>query len=371
MPLLALLLSLPWVPFGAQGSAVTPPSIASEVVERSLHAMGTTCSLAVEGTSRSAAMEASEAAVAALEAVEARLSTWRPGSELARLNAAPVGSAVTPSPQLGDWLVRAWAWTEATGGAFDLRVGPLVRAWDLRGTGRRPSSTERIAALDASGAKAWDASALPGSLTRLDAAAALEEGGFGKGAGLDAALAALRAAGVTSARLDLGGQIAVLTNGAPERYAIAHPVDRRRGVLALDLESGSIATSGNSERGLVVDGARVGHLLDPRSGLPAADFGSVSVWCASALDADCLSTALYVLGPERALRFAHATDGVEAVVLESVELEAGGAVLRARATLGLRDRLHTLGTETRVEWFDPAASAPSKSVSQPPPSGPR
>jgi len=361
MALLTLLLALNGMfALALPGSAATAVQ-GPETVERSLHAMGTTWTLAVEGPTRSEALLASEAAVAALEAVEARLSTWRPGSELAQLNAAPVGQPVALSPELGDWLQRAWAWSTATAGAFDPAVAPLVRAWDLRGSGRRPTPAEREEAQQASGAAAWDWSALPERVTRLDAAAGLEEGGFGKGAGLDAALEALKGAGATSARLDLGGQVAVLTTATPEtteplRYAIAHPTERRRGVLAIDLTSGSVATSGNSERGLVVDGARLGHLLDPRTGLPAEDFGSVSVWCTNALDADCLSTALYVLGPERALRFAHETEGVEAVVLEGQ-----GAHLRARATTGLRGRLHTLESATRIEWFAPPADDPSSS----------
>ncbi len=141
---------------------------------------------------------------------------------------------------------------------------------------------------------------------RRYAATRLEEGAWGKGAGLDAALAALRATPrVTAAWLDLGGQAAVLGD-ADWTATVADPADRQRAVVAIDLAGGSLSTSGNGERGLVVEGRRIGHLLDPRTGRPAADFGSLTVWAPSGLRADCLSTGLYVMGPDAALAWAAA-----------------------------------------------------------------
>ena len=71
---------------------------------------------------------------------------------------------------------------------------------------------------------------------------------------------------------------------------------------------GSLSTSAGSERDLVVNGERVGHVLDPRTGRPAAFDGSVSVWHERGMTADVLSTALYVMGPEEGLRWAEARD---------------------------------------------------------------
>ena len=104
--------------------------------------------------------------------------------------------------------------------------------------------------------------------------ARIEEGGFGKGAGLDAALAAARAmAPGAHIELDFGGQLAWTGRRAPVEVAVADPRDRSRAVLALTLDAaaGSLSTSGNSEHPTVVDGVRIGHLLDPRTGRPARD----------------------------------------------------------------------------------------------------
>jgi thiamine biosynthesis lipoprotein len=335
-------------------------------VRRALFAMGTRLELTVAAPTRAEALAASEAALVALEAVEARLSTWRPESELSALNAAPVGEPRPLSPELGGWLARARDWRERSGGAFDPAVGPLVDAWDLRGDGRRPSPAALRRALEAAAPGAWELDGLPHAVTRRHAEARLEEGGFGKGAGLDAALGALARAGVRSAELDLGGQVAVLGE-APRTFAIAHPDDRERAVVAVTLTSGSLATSGNSERGIVVDGERLGHLLDPRTGLPAPDAGSVTVRAASALDADCLSTCGFALGPEGALALAARHEGVDALVLERCE----GGALRVRATRGLEGALRLLEEGLLVEWYPPIDAAGSAAISPSPVSTPR
>ena len=100
------------------------------------------------------------------------------------------------------------------------------------------------------------------------------------------------------------------------RIAIAHPHDRTRAALEVRLTTGSLSTSGGSERDLVVGGARVAHHLDPRTGRPAAFDGSVTVWHERAIVADMLSTALYVMGPDDGLRWAEDRDLAACYLIE-------------------------------------------------------
>jgi thiamine biosynthesis lipoprotein len=312
-------------------------------VERRLGLMGTELDVKVEAASRSAALDASEAAVRAVEAAEARLSTWRDDSELARLNRAPVDTPVPLSPALAAELrgVRHW-WSE-TGGAFDPGIGRLIAAWGLRTGGRIPTQEERAQAR-AEGSLAGLELAGDGRAVRRRPGLRIEEGGWGKGAGLDAAIAALRAEGhARSAVLNLGGQVAVYGRGTAWTIPVADPRDRQRAVVALTVTSGSVATSGNSEHGFEKGGVRYGHLLDPATGEPARDFGSLTVWAPGALAADCLSK-LYVLGPDGAFAWARAHRDVELLILEPL---ASG--LRARATAGWRGRLKALVPELEVE----------------------
>ena len=356
---LSALMALP-TPQGTS-TALDGEHLVPEVVhfERQVSAMGTRLSLVLEAPSRGQALTASEAALAAVEGVEARLSSWRPESELSLLGRSPVGQHFEASPELFADLTRAFAWRAVIAAAFDPAIAPLIEAWDLRGEGRRPSPAELEVARASSGPQAFQLTA-GGRVLRLREGAGLDAGAFGKGAGLDAALAALREAGIQRARLDFGGQVAVLAAEDPYTLAIADPDQRGRGLLALELRAGSVATSGNSERHVVVDGQRLGHLLDPRSGAPALDFGSVTVRCADAFDADCLATALFVLGPEAALELAARLPAVEAVVLTRQD-----GRLRARASAGLRGQLHTLDPELRIEWIPISPGRTPSHPSQP------
>ncbi len=373
----------------AAGSAAEPasaslgaaPAMPPATVERTLFLMGTRAVLRVEATDRAVALAASEAAVRSLERSAARLSTWGEAppddspdgsstdgaGELARLNRAPVGETVVLSPRLAGELRRVEACRQATGGAFDPAVGALVAAWGLRDGGRLPSPEEitRALAADRGGLELRETPAGAVAIRR-GAGVVLDEGAWGKGAGLDAAMAVLGAEpAVVAAELDLGGQLAVLRRDrgaavgadgsdgadsanapgsalAPAIIDLADPRARDRVVARLEIRSGSVATSGNSERGLIVDGRRIGHLLDPRTGRPAPDFGSITVWAPTALEADCLATGLYVLGPEAALAWAEAHPGIEVVVarVDSGDSGGGGASgVRLQASSGLGDRL--------------------------------
>jgi len=164
--------------------------------------------------------------------------------------------------------------------------------------------------------------------------------------GLDDAVERLRRTTAVAALLDLGGQI-LLWGDASAIVDLADPRDRDRVVLRFDAAEGSVATSGNSERGIRVDGRRLGHVLDPRTGRPAADFGSVTVWSERAAEADCLSTGLYVMGPDEAARWAGRHDDV-AVVL----IEVAGDRLVARASASLRGRLRARADDLDLHWIE-------------------
>ncbi|MDT8340689.1 MAG: FAD:protein FMN transferase [Longimicrobiales bacterium] len=292
----------------ALGAAGAAPLTAQASVVREGYAMGTALriELVAEDDSRPRTLAASEAALHAVERTEALLSTWRNDTPLARLNRAPIGVPQALPTDLATLLETALDWSRRTGGAFDPRVGALVDAWDLRGTGRAPT----LEALGRARAAAGDAAFTlgHGTLARLHPDAWIDAGAFGKGAALAAAADTLRALGVTRAWMDLGGQLLVL--GAPAGdpagwgVRVAHPSDRTRTAAHLRVRDASVATSGASERGVEVDGARLGHILDPRTGAPAPAWGSVTVVDADPVRADVLATALFVLGPEAGLALA-------------------------------------------------------------------
>jgi thiamine biosynthesis lipoprotein len=298
--------------------------------------MGTTLDVAVVAGGREAALGASEGAIAEIRRVEDLLTTWR-DSPLARLNRAEAGSETPLAAELCAVLSQVLPWAERTGHAFDPTVAPLVRAWGLRGAGRIPSRRELFAARASTGAGSFRVDPERCSAVRLRSGAGIDEGAWGKGYALDRAADRLAAAGAGGWLIDLGGQALARgrdASGRPWTIAIAHPRDRERPVVSLALHDASASTSGNSERGRTVGGRRIGHELDPRTGEPAPDFGSVTVVAASGLTADILSTAFFVLGPERGLALSERLrrEGVGQEVLFLVDR---GQHLEAVASPGL------------------------------------
>lgn len=271
-------------------------------MEREVHAMGTTLRIAACGGSREALLQNSEEVLRAVEATEAQLSTWRPESELSRLNRCPLQQPFPLTPSLCDVLNRVRGSVVFTGGAFDPSMGRLGEIWAIHSGFRVPQDAEIAGALQATGMQKLELDA-KGCTARRLADVLLDPGAFGKGEALDRALRAARFPMI----LDFGGQIAVSgTDGQrPWEITLADPVDRARDSdVHLRVASGSLSTSGGSERDGLVNGRRISHILDPRTGFPVEPFGSVTVWSATAFDADVLSTALFVMGPEKGLEWA-------------------------------------------------------------------
>ena len=331
-------------------SVETAPAPFSQTVEmeRRPLIMGTITRLVAEGKDRGQALTALGHIEQVLRDAEAELSTWRDDTALSLLNRAPLGRDVALPKTVDAELSRAVACAELTDGAFDPAMGTLTQAWDLRGAGRIPTDDELHLALQSTGRhhlRRADGSASPDWRRLADVR--VDEGGFGKGAALDRVQGALAERPAGRVLVDLGGQMLLhdpRPDGEPWTVAVADPDDRSTPVLALQLPRGSVATSANSERAA----GPVGHLLDPRSGRPADDFGSVTVWAPDGLTADCLATGLFVAGPDAALALAAARDDVEVVVLE----RAGDGKLLARVSNGLRDRVETISDRVSLPPHD-------------------
>lgn len=280
--------------------------------------MGTTLRIAVDAPSRPVALGAIDAAFEAVRAWDDRLSTWRDDSELARLNHGSPGQPIVLSPPLYTLLQDVVRWTSLTGGAFDPSLGPLVDAWDLRGSGRIPDGPTLRRARAACGLHHFIFDDRARTVSRTDSAAWLDSGGFGKGVALGAAHQALVQRGVTTASLNFGGQVLALGAGAMNGnwlVPVAHPRDRARPAAWLRFRDRSASTSSQSEHFVTINRWRLGHILDPRTGRPVPPWGSVTVVAEDPALADVMSTALLVLGPEAGLAWARNRSDVAVLFL--------------------------------------------------------
>jgi thiamine biosynthesis lipoprotein len=250
-------------------------------VTRARYLMGTVCEVSA-GDARQIEKAFDEAA-----RVEALISTWRDDSELSRVNA----KRIAPSHELAELLASVDVWRIATGGAFEPRIRPLIDAWKTRGEGAVP-----------------DGAVIAHAVAAIRAGIApVEEGGFGKGYALDRMLPLIGGDAV----LNFGGQL--LVRGSHE-VTIAHPANRNVPFATLVLTDASLSTSSGSEKTFIVNGRTFTHILDPRTGEALPPRGSVSVVASRALDADILSTALYVMGADDGVRWCN-EHGVAALFL--------------------------------------------------------
>src|SRR5262245_26610239 len=216
--------------------------------------MGTVAEVVVEGVPETNA--ALDAAFAALDDVDRRMSLWKP-SELSALNARGAGEL---SPPLFTVLDRSLEIARASQGAFDPTVEPLVRAAGGMGGPRRAlDAAERRRLLARVG---WSRIRLDASRRTIDlAGTSVDLGGIAKGYAVDEALAALRAQGARAAMVDLG-RSSVGTFGRPLVLDIADP-ERKDGPPwgTFVLEDASVGSSGGDQK--------KDHILDPRTGRPA------------------------------------------------------------------------------------------------------
>ncbi len=314
----------------AFGSSGDPPTN----VQRQAYLMGTRAVLATLAVDRAQGLRTLERMLAGLEAVEAELSTWRDDSRLSTINRQTVGTPQSAADALCELLTELGGWHHATGGAFDPAIGALVATWGLREGGRQPSPAELAEARSDAGLHHLAVQLSPCQVTRLRDVI-LDAGAFGKGAALDRVAEAELAHRTRAWMIDLGGQVATGGwGGEPWPVALAHPRRRSEAVLHLQLGAGSLATSGGSVRDLQVADRTVGHILDPRTGHPVSRSESVTVWHQSALAADILSTALYVMGINEGLAWAEARQIAACFLVPDPE----GPAVMIRATPAFRER---------------------------------
>jgi thiamine biosynthesis lipoprotein len=282
---------------------------AGDVVVRELYLMGTRATIALRSGDRVQGLQTIEGAVRVLESTEAQLSTWRDDSVISLLNRHPINEPLQLPPALCRTFAVLTDWYAMTERTFDPGIGRLTDAWGLHAGGRVPDARLLRGAREVSGLHHFSFDRDRCQVART-ADATIDVGGFGKGDALDRVADVL---GDRSWMIDLGGQVAVRVAPGDRGWpvALAHPRDRQRALFEVSLREGSLSTSGGSERDSDVNGRRIGHILDPRSGRPAAFDGSVVVWHRDALVADILSTALYVMGPRDGLGFS-ARQGIAA-----------------------------------------------------------
>ncbi len=247
--------------------------------------------------------------------LEAELSVTAEGSAIRRLNEEGELELCEDAAAL---VSEALALCAETDGALDITVYPVVRAWGFTTGDYRVPTEEELSALlplvDHSAVK------MSGSTVTLPAGAMIDLGAVAKGYASDRAAALLREKGVKSAILNLGGNVYALgskPDGSAWRVGVADPFGEGGTYsLVLSVTDMAVVTSGGYQRYFEQDGVIYRHIIDPETGHPVDNgLASVTIVCEEGLKADALSTALYVMGYEKAVEYWKNHGGFDAVFI--------------------------------------------------------
>lgn len=274
-------------------------------------AMDTVVTLTVWGDGADSAIEEAKQIISALES---ELSVTAPESAVARANA---GERVVLGDDGAALLRRALGMGETTGGALDVTVYPLVRAWGFTTGEYRVPSKEEIDSLLPLVGSAHVRLADDGSLS-LDEGTMIDLGAVAKGYAADIICERLRAEGIEAALVNLGGNVQTLgakADGEPWRIAIASP-EGDGNACVVECGGGAVVTSGSYQRYFEANGKRYCHIIDPATGYPADNgLDSVTVVGESGFECDALSTAMYVLGKDGAIEYWREHGGFEMILI--------------------------------------------------------
>lgn len=285
--------------------------------------MGTLVRITLYTPDAQTAADAFRAAFDRIGELDRILSDYRPDSELNAITRTAGGRARPLSGDLFAVLRASQELAEATGGAFDITQGPVVRLWrEARTTGRLPDPAAVQDAARRSGYRKLHLDAERRTVTLDTAGMALDAGAIAKGYAASEALGVLDGRGVRSALVAVSGDLA-FSEAPPGRRGWRIRLHAGGPSLAavpdlLELTHAAVSTSGSSEQHVDIDGRRYSHIIDPPSRLGLADDITVTVVARHGLEADGLSTAVSVLGPDRGLALIESRPHTAALIIRRV-----------------------------------------------------
>ena len=287
-------------------------SCGTQTVSRECFAMDTVMTLSASGDQAEQALTEAEAELYRLDHL---FSISSATGDIAHLNQTGSASVSAETAQL---LTRALAFSQQTNGAFDITIYPVAQLWGFySGQFQVPSADALQAALKHVG---WQHCQLEGNSVTLEEGTQLDLGAIAKGYASARVAQIIQAAGVSSANLSLGGNVHVIgrkPDSSDWKVAIADPDDPSDYAGILQVQDTAVVTSGGYQRYFEENGTTYHHILDPKTGYPArSGFRSVTVISQDDVLADALSTALFVMGPEKASAYwCQATEAFEVVFL--------------------------------------------------------
>jgi thiamine biosynthesis lipoprotein len=305
--------------------------------------MGTLFSITLFASSPEKAQSAFTAAFQRITQLDQILSDYKPDSELTRVSLTAHEHPVAVSRELFTTLETASRLSEATGGAFDITLGPVIRLWrQARADKHAPDPGALAAAARRCGYRNLILDPAHRTVFLKLAGMQLDLGAIAKGYTADEALAVIRARGIRRALVAASGDLAI--GDAPPGKP-----GWRVGIDSLDLPGAdftrilvlhntAVSTSGDTEQYLESGGRRYSHIVDPKTDLGLTRRISVTIVAPKGIDTDSLATAVSVLGADRGMKFIETKTRAAALI---VTFQQGAAKLHQSS------RFRTLSSSRR------------------------
>ncbi len=296
------------------------PSLSSAgVFKKKSVVMGTDIEIVVSTNDRSRAEKAFAAVENEMRRIEDEMSEWKEKTFVSEINRNAGKRTIAVPSGLFKVIWAAITVSKLSDGAFDITWASMRDIWDFRpGHERVPTAAEVKERLKLVNYKdiVLDEKKMTVFLKKEGMAIGL--GAIAKGYAVDRATLVLAKEGIRDSIVKAGGDMRVqgLENGKPWEIGIKHP--RKKELLAkFGLTDLSVSTSGDYERFFIKDKVLYHHIMDPRTGFPASGAMSVTVLAPDTMTSDVLSTAIFVLGPDKGLELVDKLKGVEAIIVDA------------------------------------------------------
>ena len=318
--------SAPLVTTSAAPSATSASPFEPEKVTGEAKAMGTHLAYAAYTTrtiDAAGVRRTFERATAEIQRIESLMTTWRPDSDLSRVNDAAPSTAIKVAPETFDVVAEALHTSAISEGTFDITFETLHGLWKFdEDLDPHPPDAARIKEkLPLVGYKHVKLDAAARTIALDTAGTKISLGGIAKGYAVDRAAKLLGDAGIESFYVQAGGDL-YARGKKPDGNDWSAGVRDPRGpdgsyFALLPLADHAFSTAGDYERSYITGGKRYHHIIDPRTGWPATASRSVTIWAPTAFVADAIDDAVFILGSKRGLELVESIEGVGAVIVDA------------------------------------------------------
>jgi len=283
----------------------------TDIQLESREAMGTIITIEVVGVSSKKELYS---AFEEIERIENLMNIYDLDSEISRINKQ--GHMDGVSPDLVYVINQSIYYGEITGGAFDISIRPILLLWKNKiNSGEYPTDGEINSTLLL--VNYSNISVINDSVSFKFEEMAIDLGGIAKGYGVDQAVTVLKEQGVESGYVNAGGDgmyFGTKPDGSLWRVGLRNPDNKAEAITIIEISDMAVTTSGNYER-FFNESARRSHISDPRTGMSSQSLISATVIASSAMEADVLATAVFVLGPVGGMELIERTENTEALLI--------------------------------------------------------